>query len=190
MAPGPPLHLSVSLPDWIGDVVSQDAVMETDEERMALAIRLSQENIERGTGGPFGACVFERSSGRLVAVGVNCVQQHNNSTLHAEMTALMMAQQRVGHFTLRAPHLPVHELVSSCEPCAMCFGALLWSGVARIVCGASREDATALGFDEGPVFQESFEYLEERGLEFRRGLMRREAAAVLERYGREGGEVY
>jgi len=185
----PPI-LSVSLPEWIGDVVPWNDVFPTDESRMDLAITLSGENIDRGTGGPFGACVFQRETGRLVAVGVNSVQRHNNSALHAEMVALMMAQHRLQHFTLHDEGLPLHDLVTSCDPCAMCFGAVLWSGVRRVVCGATRDDATNLGFDEGPVFDESYRYLEARGIEFSREVRRQSAVDVLERYRREGGAIY
>ena len=185
----PPM-LSVSLPDWIGDVVQWDAAFPTDEARMELAIALSLENIDRGTGGPFGACVFEQESGRLVAVGVNSVQRHNNSTLHAEMVALMMAQHRMQHFTLHDERFPVHALVTSCDPCAMCFGAVLWSGVRRVVSGATRDDAAHLGFDEGPVFDQSYRYLEARGIKFHREVRRQAAVDVLERYRREGGAIY
>ena len=125
-----------------------------------------------------------------MSVGVNCVLHNHNSILHAEMIAIMVAEQRLGTFSLQADGLPVHELVASCDPCAMCFGAILWSGVRSVLCGASRDDAAQLGFDEGPVFPASYEYLEERGVEFRSGIRRQSAAAVLEEYRREGGEIY
>ena len=182
--------LTLSLPEWVKTDVPWDDVCPTVDVRMDLAIRLSRENIERQTGGPFGACVFEQDTGRLVAVGVNSVQRHHNSTLHAEMVALMMAEHRVQSFTLHSDQLPAHELVTSCEPCAMCFGAILWSGVRRVVCGATREDAARLGFDEGPVFDASYRYLEERGIEFQREVRRGKAAAVLEQYRQSGGTIY
>jgi tRNA(Arg) A34 adenosine deaminase TadA len=72
----------------------------------------------------------------------------------------------------------------------MCLGGALWSGVRRIVTGAGRADASALSFDEGPVFPESYAYLESRGVHVRRGVMRREAAAVLELYRQQGGPIY
>jgi tRNA(Arg) A34 adenosine deaminase TadA len=72
----------------------------------------------------------------------------------------------------------------------MCLGATLWSGVRRLVTAADRTDATALRFDEGPVFPESYAYLEERGVEVSRGVLRPEAVAVLELYQREGGSIY
>ena len=106
------------------------------------------------------------------------------------MFAFMMAQKRVGSFTLSAPNLPMHELFSSCEPCAMCLGATLWSGVKRVVCGAAREDATRLNFEEGPVFPQSYKYLEDRGIRIEHNLLRDEARAVLELYRSKGGTIY
>ncbi len=180
----------IDAPSWLAAAVPWDLPLATDGERMALAIELSRQNVLHGTGGPFGALVVERTSGLVVGAGVNCVVRLNNSALHAEVTALMFAQARVGNFSLGADGLPAHELVSSCEPCAMCLGATLWSGVTRLVFGASRHDATALAFDEGPVFPESHAYLESRVVEIVRDVMRKEAAAVLELYRRQGGPIY
>jgi tRNA(Arg) A34 adenosine deaminase TadA len=184
------LDVHIDYPAWVDETIAWDARYRTDEERMRLAIAVSRENVERDTGGPFGAAIFEAESGRLVAVGMNSVVRLNNCTLHGEMVAFMMAQRRVGSFTLNAPHLPAHELVTSCEPCAMCLGATLWSGVRRVVYGAGREDAARLQFDEGPVFPESYRYLEERGITVVGDVLRSEAAAVLERYRAKSGPIY
>ncbi len=157
---------------------------------MRLAIAVADENVERETGGPFGAAIFEEESGLLVSVGMNSVVRLNNSVLHGEMVAFMMAEQRVGSFTLSAPGMPAHALFTSCEPCAMCLGATLWSGVRRVVYAAAREDATRLRFEEGPVFPESYVYLEKRGIRIERGLLRAESKAVLERYREKSGKIY
>src|SRR3954471_4410342 len=184
------ISLSVDYPSWVGQVVDWDRAYQSDEEKMRLAISVSRENVERETGGPFGAAIFERATGRLVAVGMNSVVRLNNCTLHGEMVAFMMAQQRVGSFTLNAPNLPEHELFTSCEPCAMGLGATLWSGVRRVVYGAGREDASRLNFEEGPVFPESYQYLEDRGITIERNLLRDEARAVLELYRTNSGKIY
>ena len=144
--------VSIQLPECIHKFVDWDCLYSGNEDRMRLAIALSRENVMRKTGGPFGAAVFERESGRLISVGVNSVVRLGNSTLHAEMVAFMMAQARLGRFSLSAADSCPYELVTSCEPCSMCLGAILWSGVTRVICGAAREDATQLGFEEGPVF--------------------------------------
>lgn len=187
---GSDTRLSIDYPGWVAELVDWDGAYRSDEARMRLAIELSRTNVERGSGGPFGAAIFEAESGRLVSVGVNSVVRLNNCTLHAEMVAFMMAQRRVGSFTLNAPDLPAHDLVTSCEPCAMCLGATLWSGVRRVVYGAAREDASKLRFEEGPVFPESYRYLEERGLIIVRNVLREEARTVLELYRSHGGTIY
>jgi tRNA(Arg) A34 adenosine deaminase TadA len=187
---GRELSVVASCPAWLEGAVEWDRRFPGVEDRMRLAIQLSRQNVLRHTGGPFGAAVFESESGALVAAGVNSVTRLHNSVLHAETLALMLAQQRVGSFTLSGPGLPSHELVTSCEPCAMCLGAAFWSGVRRLVYGANRADATALSFDEGPVFPESYAYLEERGISVVRDVLREEAAAVLELYRATGGPIY
>jgi tRNA(Arg) A34 adenosine deaminase TadA len=183
----PVIH--VVYPDWVDSVVNWERSYPTDEDRMRLAIAVARENVVRGTGGPFGAAIFE-ASGRLVSVGMNSVVRFNNCTLHGEMVAFMMAQQKLGTFTLKAPHLPVHVLYTSCEPCAMCLGTTLWSGVQRVVYAATREDASVLRFDEGPVFPESYRYLEDRGIEIVRNVLREEGRAVLELYRSGSGRIY
>jgi len=184
------MSVSIDLPNWVGDVVDWKKPLATDEDRMRLAIRLSHENVERGTGGPFGAIIVEQKSGTIVAVGMNSVVRLHNCTLHGEIVAIMMAQARVKSFTLAAKGMPAHDLVTSCEPCAMCLGAALWSGVRRVVCGAAREDATRLKFEEGPVFPESYKYLADRGVAIVRTVLRNEARAVLEFYRTHGGKIY
>lgn len=182
--------VQVIYPEWIDAVVEWDRMYATREDRMGLAITLARENVLHNTGGPFGAAVFEAESGKLVGAGMNRVVPLMNSSLHAEIVAVMMAQRRVGSHTLGADTPPGHELVSSCDPCAMCLGAVLWSGVNRLVTGANREDATRLNFDEGPVFPQSYRYLEQRGIEIVRGVMREEARAVLQLYRDRGGLIY
>lgn len=184
----PVIH--VEYPGWVDSVADWDRAFTRDEDRMRLAIALSRANVERGTGGPFGAAIFEMHTGRLVSVGMNCVVRLDNCALHAEMVAFMMAQQRVGSFTLNTPAIPPHELVTSCEPCAMCLGATLWSGVRRLVYGAARGDASLLDFEEGPVFPESYRYLEERGIDVTRNVLRDEARSVLALYGATNGRIY
>jgi tRNA(Arg) A34 adenosine deaminase TadA len=72
----------------------------------------------------------------------------------------------------------------------MCLGAAMWSGVRRLVCGATRQDAEALGFDEGPVSEASYQHLQRRGVEVVRGVLRDEAQAVLQRYRDLGRPIY
>jgi tRNA(Arg) A34 adenosine deaminase TadA len=181
-------EIRIALPDWVADAVDFDADRPTDEQRMRVAIDLARTNVLRRTGGPFGAAIF--ADDRLVAVGVNLVVPLSNSVLHAEMVAFMMAQAKLGTYTLRADELPDHALFTSCEPCAMCLGATLWAGVRRVVWAAGREDANRASFDEGPVFAESYAYLRARGIAFEAEVLRDEGREVLALYGESGGAIY
>jgi tRNA(Arg) A34 adenosine deaminase TadA len=157
---------------------------------MGLAVRLAKENVITRTGGPFGAAVFEKSTGKLVAGGVNLVLAMGNSVLHAEMVAIMLAEAATGSASLGKEQGTEYELVTSCEPCAMCLGAIHWSGVSRLIIGATRLDVETIGFSEGPVFPESYRYLEDRGLAVTRDVLREEARGVLQLYAAMNGEIY
>jgi tRNA(Arg) A34 adenosine deaminase TadA len=183
-------EVRIGHPAWLEAAVDWQRTYRTDEDKVRLAISLARENVVHETGGPFGAAIVEGTTGRLVAVGVNSVVRLRNSVLHGEMIAFMMAQQRLQSPTLAAPGLPIHELATSSEPCAMCLGATLWSGVKRVVFGAERAHAENVGFDEGPVFPESYQYLRNRGIEIVGGVLREEARAVLELYRSRGGPIY
>lgn len=183
-------RIEVTLPAWVGEFVERAGDVFADlQTRMRLAIDLSRRNIEAQTGGPFAAAVFEIDTGRLVAAGVNVVHPSNCSLWHGEMVALALAHRVVGHFDLGAGGTP-RELVTSTEPCAMCYGAVPWSGVRRLVCGAREEDARAVGFDEGQKPADWVGALKTRGIEVVRDVLRDEAAAVLRRYVEAGGLIY
>jgi tRNA(Arg) A34 adenosine deaminase TadA len=181
----------VSLPDWMEVLLSDpDRDYPSEEDRMRLVVELSRLNVAHGTGGPFGAGVFDLSTNRLVAPGVNLVATTNLSAAHAEMVAIMITQQVLGHFDLGGEGLPQYELVASTEPCAMCFGAIPWSGVRRLVCGAREEDARDIGFDEGSKVSDWVAALEQRGISVAKDVCRDEAASVLRYYVESGGMIY
>ena len=181
----PPLILE--LPPWVGDVLAAfGPTLVSDEERMELVVALSRHSVNEG-GGPFGAAVFD-AAGCVVAPGVNLVVPAGASIAHAEVVALSLAQQVIGHYDLGLGG-PL-ELVTSTEPCAQCFGAVPWSGVKRLVCGATTEDAEAIGFDEGPKPESWTLELERRGIAVRRGVLREKARQVLRDYAEQGGAIY
>lgn len=183
-----PPSISIRYPEWVAGSVDWGRHYGSDDEKMRLAVDLSRQNVVHESGGPFGAAVFELETGRLVAVGMNLVVPLSNCMLHAEAVALMMAGRRVESYSLDVG-VP-HELVTSCAPCAMCLGAALWSGVRRIVCGARSGDAERIGFDEGPVFPASHEYLSRRGIRIHHDVLRGEACAVLDLYASRSGRIY
>ncbi|MEM6257256.1 MAG: nucleoside deaminase [Planctomycetota bacterium] len=182
-------HFEFDLPGWVLPFVKDRGdVYATPEDRMALVIDLSAENVKRGDG-PFGAAVFD-ASGKLIAPGVNLVTRNNCSILHAEMVAIAIAQQTLGRYDLSDGGKENLELATSCEPCAMCFGAVPWSGVKRLLCGARKQDAEASGFDEGAKPEAWAEALKVRGIDVTVDLYRERAAEVLRRYAEGQGLIY
>ena len=182
--------ITIEYPVWLLDFITGSPVIQSPEDAMRLAIELARTNVERERGGPFGALVIQKPHNRIVGAGVNCVQRNNNAMLHAEVMALMMAQQHIGSYSLKSAQLPPHELITTCEPCAMCLGAALWSGVTSIVCGAHRSDAQAIGFDEGPVFDKSYRYIKLKGIKIIFGMLKKEARDLFALYREKNGLIY
>ncbi len=183
-------EIKISLPSWVESFVDWDKNYTSDKEKMSLAIGLAMENVLRTTGGPFGAAIFDANSGKVLSVGTNQVIHQINSCLHAETVSIMMAQARLKSYNLNSPGFPKYEMFSSCEPCCMCLGAVLWSGLSRIICAATKTDAALVGFDEGPVYESSYEHLDKCGIEVKRGLMRDEAVKAFDLYREKGGVIY
>ncbi len=182
--------LSLTLPEWVEPLLSiQPRTFPTDEAKMALVIALADQNIEHFSGGPFGAAIFD-SEGALVSVGMNLVSLTNCSIWHAEMVAIALAQQKLQRYDLSDGGRLEYTLAASIEPCAMCFGALPWSGISRLLCGGRDEDARAIGFDEGPKLPLWTEALNERGIDVVKDVLRNEAVTVLRMYTSMGGEIY
>ena len=185
-----PNRVEFHLPDWLLEYAKSGALIPGLEERMSFVIEASRRNVEQDTGGPFAAAVFERDSGRLISLGVNLVIPQGLSMLHAEMTALAVAQRQLGTFDLGESGLPALELVSSTEPCVMCLGGIVWSGIRRVVAGARDADARSVGFDEGPKPENWKAALEQRHIEVISDLQREEAKQVLEAYARLDKQIY
>jgi len=193
MSTSPFAHaFELSLPDWAIELLAEEQPARTTlEQRMALTLTAARRNFERNSGGPFAAAVFEEQSGRLVSLGVNRVVPHGCSSAHAEVMALSLAQRRLQTFDLGGDGLPAHQLVVNWRPCAMCFGAIPWSGVRSLVIaggGPAIEELT--GFDEGPIHPDWLNELERRGIHVTQGVLESEAWSVFEDFARSGRPVY
>jgi tRNA(Arg) A34 adenosine deaminase TadA len=184
-----PAQLHITLPVWVMELDVAGRDFSTDDAKVAFAIELSRHNLERQSGGPFGAAVFSPQH-QLVAVGVNRVVRQSCSVAHAEMMAYMLAQQRLQQFRLNALGGPV-TLATSAQPCCQCYGATMWAGIDRLLIGARSEDVEALTeFDEGPLPADWAGELARRGIEVVRDVQRDAACAVLQAYGELGGPNY
>lgn len=186
------LTFSLDMPAWAEDALNElPSHLPTMEERMAAVIDFSRRNFQHKTGGPFAAGVFERDSGKVVVIGVNRVMPHNCSSAHAEIMALSLAQKMLGVYDLGADGLPAHELVVNWRPCAMCLGAVLWSGVRSLtIAGAGPELEEITGFDEGPVADNWREELHQRGITLNEDILRDEAIAAYKEFAAAENFVY
>eukprot|EP00536_Pseudo-nitzschia_multiseries_P013008 jgi/Psemu1/320385/estExt_fgenesh1_pm.C_5290009 len=188
--------VQVTLPEWTSDFYNErkDKIYKSESEMMTVAMELSKINVEKQTGGPFGTVIYEHDpkteESKLFSIGVNRVVPCSNSTLHGEMTAIMFGQQKARNFSFAAAGKGAgkeYHLYTSCAPCCQCLGATMWSGVSKLVCGATKDDAEAIGFEEGPVFDpQSYDALEQSGCKVVREVLRDECKEVLESYGKSG----
>ncbi len=177
------------LPTWVEPFLKDwPSPLGTISQRMQLAVALSAENVRQKTGGPFAAVVVNEETDELVSVGVNLVTTAGLSIAHAEIVALSLAQTAVKGWNLS--NAGTLQLVSTCEPCAMCYGAVPWSGIKSLICGAGKKHAEAAGFDEGDKPTEWVKSLQSRGIVVQCGVSSKQAAAVLDSYKKSGGTIY
>lgn len=187
-----PLHLCLDLPEWAtGELERLPARLPTLSARMAAVLHFARLNYQQQTGGPFAAGVFERDSGRLLVIGVNRVVPLHCSSAHAEVMALSLAQRQLAVYDLGGPGLPAHQLVVNWSPCAMCFGAVLWSGVrSLVIAGAGPELEDITGFDEGPMPSQWRQELAQRGIELVEDVLREEALADFRQFATDQPLIY
>lgn len=141
----------------------------TPDDFMRAAIRLAEEGMHAGSGGPFG-CVIARH-GEIAGSGNNRVLVSHDPTAHAEITAIRDACARLGTFQLADC-----ELYTSCEPCPMCLAAIYWARIPVIYFANTRLDAAAIGFDDDFIYHQIPLPLGQRSVGMR-SLLRDEALA-------------
>jgi len=111
-----------------------------DQRLLRLAIAVSARSRGRGNH-PFGA-VLADADGEVLLEAENTVATTGDVTGHAEMNLIRTASR-----TLPREVLARATVYSSTEPCAMCAGAIYWSGVGRLVYAMAEGDLLALTGD-------------------------------------------
>lgn len=143
---------------------------------MEEALRLSKAAAQHGNE-PFGAILVK--DGAIVYSNENQVHSASDPTFHAEAGLLRRFCAETGITDLRE-----YTLYSSCEPCFMCSGAMVWTRLSRLVYGASNRDLCAIFGEEGSdcshlVFSHS-----DHQPEVTAGVLRQECLEVLRAYFR------
>lgn len=110
---------------------------------MEEAIILSEDNKE---GGPFGAVIVKED--KIVGRGKNKVLKENDPTSHAEVNAIKDACKN-----LNTHDLSNCILYTTCYPCPMCLGAIIWSNIKEVYYGNTASDADAIGFRDDKIYE-------------------------------------
>lgn len=131
------------------------------EKFMRIAIRLSEENVDKARGGPFGAVIVK--DGKIIAKSANKVTSSNDPTAHAEVSAIRIASRKLNTYDLSGC-----VIYSSCEPCPMCLGAIYWAKISAVYYGNTKHDAAGIGFDDHFIYEELALPLEKRNCKFTR----------------------
>ena len=151
-------------------------------EWMRLSIATAREGMEAGQT-PFGAVIVK--AGELVVAAHNVVWRTTDITAHGEVNAIRLACQKLSTIDLKGC-----TIYSSTEPCPMCFSAIHWAGMDRIVFGAAIKDAQAAGFEELTISNEQMKKLGGSKVEIVGGVMAEEAVELFSEFVRRGGKTY
>mgnify|MGYP002799560904 FL=1 len=148
--------------------------MDKDKIFMKEAIRLSEMAVEHGNE-PFGAVLVK--DGEIVYTNENQIYTAAEPMFHAEIGLMRKFCHDTGIIDLSE-----YTLYSSCEPCFMCSGAMVWMKLGRLVYGASDKELCSLLGVEGSecsriVFEKSGCKTQVTG-----GVLREESMEVLKKY--------
>ncbi len=104
-----------------------------DIRRLRRAVQVAGHARETGNH-PFGA-VLVGATGEVLAEAGNTVVTERDVTGHAELNLVRLASRAYPDDVLAGC-----TLYSSAEPCAMCAGAIYWSGIGRVVYALAEHD--------------------------------------------------
>lgn len=112
---------------------------------MEIALNEALKGMESNEGGPFGALIVR--GGTIISQAHNEVLKTNDPTAHAEILVIREASQKLSTYDLSEC-----TLYTTCYPCPMCMGAILWARIPTLYYSASMEDAAQGGFDDARFY--------------------------------------
>lgn len=143
-----------------------------NEEFMRIAIANARYNLDIRAGGPFGACIVKDAE--ILAVARNTVLTQD-ATCHAEINAIRIASRLTMSYDLSGC-----VIYSTTEPCPMCFSAIHWAKIYKIVYGTSIQDVKTLGFNELDISNHSMKELGRSPVEIVGGFLLDECRQLLD----------
>lgn len=115
------------------------------DQFMSLAAKEAENNLRTGDGGPFGAVIANGQD--ILVTAHNQVLKDQDPTAHAEITAIRKATKKLGSYDLSG-----YTLYTSCYPCPMCLGAIIWSNIKVAYYGNTAKDAAKIGFRDDYIY--------------------------------------
>ncbi|MCR5265529.1 MAG: nucleoside deaminase [Cyanobacteria bacterium RUI128] len=170
-------------------IISNEKIDNTKVEKASKIILGLQEELKtliKNDIGPFLAAIYDEK-GNLIAKETNSVVHEKCSNNHAEMNTIKTAEKVLNTYDLAPYNL---SLYVTSEPCIMCLGGILWSGIKNLYYGVpSKRVEEITGFDEGfkPNWLEEFK---NRGITVYGNIEQEAGENVLKQYVKTGKEIY
>lgn len=153
-----------------------------DSYFMKLAISKGEEGVRKGQS-PFGAVVVK--DGNVISKEHNHVWETTDPTAHAEITAIRKAAATIGDIDLQGC-----TIYTTCEPCPMCFAAIHWARIQKIIYGVRVRDAASLGFNEISVSNPELNRQWNADIELIPDFMREENLKLMELWKKLSNQPY
>lgn len=154
--------------------------------RIILDMQNKMQNYIKTGNGPFIASIYDDKGNKIVEVA-NSVEKENCSNNHAEMNAIKEAQKKLDNYDLSKYNLSIYV---TAEPCMMCIGGIMWSGIKNVYYGVPSADVEKItGFDEGfkPFW---FDEFKKRGITVYGNIEAEIGKSELKKYVEAGKTVY
>ena len=170
-------------------VISNEKIDDTKVKTASKIIKELQQDMPSFTkngSGPFVAAIYDKNGNLVVKVANSVVNEHCSNN-HAEMNAIKAAEQKLGTYDLAPYNL---KLYVTAEPCIMCVGGIMWSGIKEVYYGVPSKTVEEItGFDEG-FKPHWFKEFKKRGIVVYGNIEPELGEQQLHKYVNEGKEVY
>ena len=143
---------------------------------MLLAINSAEGGIKKFEGGPFGACIVKNN--KVISVAHNTVLKNKDPTCHAEINAIRKAAKKIGYVMKGC------TIYSTTEPCPMCFSAIHWANISKVVFGTGISDVMKRGFNELALSSKKMKKLGKSKVKIQSGFMKKECNELLSEWDR------
>ena len=149
---------------------------------MKLAFESALKGIRNKEGGPFGATIVCKN--KIMAVTHNTVLLDKDPTAHAEINAIRKVA------AIKGIDLSDCVIYSTTEPCPMCFSAIHWAKIPKVVYGTKVQDAAKYGFNEMHLSNAQIKLIAHLDIELIGDFMREDGLKLFEEYENLKGQKY